>query len=104
SRRRHTRFSRDWSSDVCSSDLFEPAFDVVNLDRRTIHALGSWETKVTVTTPEDVGKLTIAILLDEPRITNEVVFVAGDTISYGQIGRASCRERVKIRGVGVSLK
>src|SRR5690606_40985282 len=24
SRRRHTRFSRDWSSDVCSSDLEEP--------------------------------------------------------------------------------
>src|SRR5690606_40057711 len=24
SRRRHTRFSRDWSSDVCSSDLFDP--------------------------------------------------------------------------------
>src|SRR5690606_41188357 len=23
SRRRHTRFSRDWSSDVCSSDLLE---------------------------------------------------------------------------------
>src|SRR5690606_40381440 len=27
SRRRHTRFSRDWSSDVCSSDL-----DVVGID------------------------------------------------------------------------
>src|SRR5690606_40554185 len=27
SRRRHTRFSRDWSSDVCSSDLvLKPAF------------------------------------------------------------------------------
>src|SRR5690606_40158317 len=25
SRRRHTRFSRDWSSDVCSSDLFSPS-------------------------------------------------------------------------------
>src|SRR5690606_40478033 len=25
SRRRHTRFSRDWSSDVCSSDLRAPA-------------------------------------------------------------------------------
>src|SRR5690606_39888320 len=25
SRRRHTRFSRDWSSDVCSSDLENPA-------------------------------------------------------------------------------
>src|SRR5690606_41125471 len=24
SRRRHTRFSRDWSSDVCSSDLTDP--------------------------------------------------------------------------------
>src|SRR5690349_23935483 len=24
SRRRHTRSLRDWSSDVCSSDLFEP--------------------------------------------------------------------------------
>src|SRR6266511_5774576 len=24
SKRRHTRFSRDWSSDVCSSDLIEP--------------------------------------------------------------------------------
>src|SRR5690606_39451863 len=28
SRRRHTRFSRDWSSDVCSSDLHE----MVDLD------------------------------------------------------------------------
>src|SRR3712207_8053804 len=24
SRRRHTRYWRDWSSDVCSSDLFDP--------------------------------------------------------------------------------
>src|SRR5690606_40846593 len=28
SRRRHTRFSRDWSSDVCSSDLFVAAYDL----------------------------------------------------------------------------
>src|SRR2546429_6541892 len=27
SRRRHTRCSRDWSSDVCSSDLLQPAGD-----------------------------------------------------------------------------
>src|SRR5690606_41048224 len=34
SRRRHTRFSRDWSSDVCSSDLDvhpERAFPVVHV-------------------------------------------------------------------------
>lgn len=75
------------STGMFTSFLFEPAFDLVNLDRRTIHALGSWETKVTVTTPEDVGKLTIAILLAEPRITNEVVFVAGDTISYERLAQ-----------------
>src|SRR5207302_4543649 len=28
SRRRHTRFSRDWSSDVCSSDLADQSADV----------------------------------------------------------------------------
>src|SRR5690606_17128774 len=28
-RRRHTRFSRDWSSDVCSSDLNQPIPDVI---------------------------------------------------------------------------
>src|SRR5258707_13210499 len=27
SRRRHTRYWRDWSSDVCSSDLDEPSAD-----------------------------------------------------------------------------
>src|SRR5690606_37422089 len=29
SRRRHTRFSRDWSSDVCSSDLRAPVVEAV---------------------------------------------------------------------------
>src|SRR5690606_41182907 len=29
SRRRHTRFSRDWSSDVCSSDLDRPGPDAI---------------------------------------------------------------------------
>src|SRR5690606_40580700 len=31
SRRRHTRFSRDWSSDVCSSDLPEKANELSGL-------------------------------------------------------------------------
>src|SRR5690606_40342051 len=31
SRRRHTRFSRDWSSDVCSSDL-QSSFDFVDVN------------------------------------------------------------------------
>src|SRR5690606_40220214 len=32
SRRRHTRFSRDWSSDVCSSDLGTVEADIVRFD------------------------------------------------------------------------
>lgn len=80
------------STGMFTSFLFEPTFDVVNLDSGTIHGLGSWATKVTVTTPEDVGKLTTEILTTEPRIANEVVFVAGDTISYGQL--ADVVERV----------
>src|SRR5215475_3766548 len=38
SRRRHTRFSRDWSSDVCSSDLGPD--EVAELWQRAVQALG----------------------------------------------------------------
>src|SRR5690606_14465626 len=47
SRRRHTRFSRDWSSDVCSSDLMmfysrrigsRPRYQVPNVDNQHIFA------------------------------------------------------------------
>src|SRR6266700_5899040 len=41
SRRRHTRFSRDWSSDVCSSDLTnETVFDELNAKPETLIVLG----------------------------------------------------------------
>src|SRR5690606_40289467 len=33
---RHTRFSRDWSSDVCSSDLSETYLDFGRLPRRIV--------------------------------------------------------------------
>jgi hypothetical protein len=75
------------STGMFTSFLFEPAFDVVNLEQRTVHGLGSWDSKVTVTTPEDIGLLTTEIILAEPIFANEVVFVAGDTVSYGQLAR-----------------
>src|SRR5690606_41119182 len=46
-RRRHTRFSRDWSSDVCSSDLFyDPEAGQISIDGNdialvTMHSLRS---------------------------------------------------------------
>ncbi|XMR04072.1 aromatic alcohol reductase [Klebsiella pneumoniae] len=80
------------STGMFTSFLFEPDFDVVNLSNRTLHALGSWDTQATVTSPADIGRLTTAIYLHQPRIVNEVVFVAGETTSYRQL--ADTVERV----------
>src|SRR5690606_40177906 len=41
SRRRHTRFSRDWSSDVCSSDLVE----LTERDKAILDFERSWWTQ-----------------------------------------------------------
>src|SRR2546422_11729552 len=43
SRRRHTRCSRDWSSDVCSSDLLRYNF-VYRADRGWVYAIRSLDT------------------------------------------------------------
>ena len=47
-------------------------------------ALESWENAVTLTTAEDIGCLTAQVLTAESPILNQVVFVAGDTVTYGQ--------------------
>src|SRR5690606_39342571 len=73
SRRRHTRFSRDWSSDVCSSDLRDLAL--------AEFTLATWES-VCLTFFGHV----------ETRLVGRVA-VAGRLI---QIGRASCRESVYV--------
>ncbi len=73
------------STGMFTSFLFEPAFGVVDLAHDTVHALGDWDTRVTVTTPEDIGQLTAAICFAKPRIVNRVVYTAGDTLTYGQV-------------------
>ncbi len=80
------------STGVFTSFLFEPAFGVVDLAANTVHALGSWDNEVTLTTPEDIGVLTADIVFAEPRIRNSVVYLAGDTISYREL--ADIVERV----------
>lgn len=72
------------STGMFTSFLFEPVFGVVDLAQNTVRALGSWETAVTVTTPEDIGRL-VAVVLFDPALVNQVVHVAGDTLSYGQL-------------------
>src|SRR2546422_907222 len=73
SRRRHTRCSRDWSSDVCSSDLV-PEY----------HALLLFAT--------------LGMMLMVGGEDLMVVFLGLELMSVAvyalEIGRASCRERV----------
>jgi len=72
------------STGMFTSFLFEPAFGVVDLEAAVCRALGSWETAVTVTTPEDIGMLT-AQITGETWVNSGVVYTAGDTIMYGQL-------------------
>ncbi|KPY40040.1 Isoflavone reductase [Pseudomonas syringae pv. primulae] len=80
------------STGMFTSFLFDPAFGVVDLAAGKVNALGSLETMVTVTTPEDIGTLTAAIVLQSLRFINQVVYTAGDTLSYGAL--ADLVERV----------
>src|SRR5690606_41052740 len=97
SRRRHTRFSRDWSSDVCSSDLnHHPPATVAGpggTARRAAPAPGKTPSASarTTTSPGETDSLRRT-----PRRSREPA----------EIGRASCRERVEIAVVagGVQSK
>ncbi len=73
------------STGMFTSFLFEPSFGVVDLPGNTMHALGSFDTAVTVTTAEDIGALTAEILVAAPRIRNQVVYTAGDTLTYRRL-------------------
>lgn len=72
------------STGMFTSFLFEPSFGVVDLAQNTVRALGSWDTAVTVTTPEDIGALTAEIYFAKPPIADSVVYTAGDTVTYAQ--------------------
>ncbi|KAL8718390.1 MAG: hypothetical protein Q9225_004465 [Loekoesia sp. 1 TL-2023] len=77
------------STGMFTSFLFEAFFGVV--DRAdgvagkeiVVRALGSWENKVTVTTPEDIGRVVAELVLRDEK--TGVVFTAGDTVSYQQV-------------------
>ena len=80
------------STGLFTSFLFEPSFDVVDFENDTVNALGSLETSVTLTTPDDIGKLTAEIVFFEPQFRNEIIYLSGDTVAYGQV--ADILERV----------
>src|SRR5690606_39587480 len=103
SRRRHTSFSRDWSSDVCSSDLR------VMLGVRLREGLGL--DALTAQGRTAVAGLMAAELIDGPaalgagRVPARVVLtrrgrLLADTV---EIGRAPRRGGVELSGVELAL-
>src|SRR5690606_40380673 len=96
-RRRHTSFSRDWSSDVCSSDLeLEDPFHV--LPRQDME----WILEFGKVTPESSMELLATMQPTSQfgemfQYSNVLASAAGYVAA--QIGRASCRE-IAYRHVG----
>ena len=73
------------STGMFTSFLFEQSVGVVDLDRGIVRALRSWDNAVTVTTAEDIGELTAAILSLERPLTDQIVYTAGDTLTYERL-------------------
>src|SRR2546421_9539085 len=82
SRRRHTRSDRDWSSDVCSSDLGEGR--PPERTRRVERAAGAFGARAAHGGRDSSG-LRDRLLSGRAR--------RGGNFPRGQIGRASCRGR-----------
>src|SRR5687768_5387991 len=95
SRRRHTRCSRVWSSDVCSSDLVDLRHEPKPTGKH--FAIGPTLETAMKKTLKDKGQ--IILLLNRRGFSTHVHCQA-----CGQIGRASCRERVWMSVVVVSVK
>src|SRR5438876_8458006 len=94
SRRRHTRWTGDWSSDVCSSDL-DRTIEVAPVPE----SLG---TPYDRTAPDGTRYVSFADWICPTHCVEPVTCPAIG--GPRKIGRASCRERVEISGVSVSLK
>src|SRR5690606_40890650 len=103
SRRRHTRFSRDWSSDVCSSDLamLKAGWEFIGhgMHQKALNFGGDEAEQITATLDKIAGFTgTRPRGWLSPGLRETV-----DTPDL-QIGRASCRERGESSVVDESLK
>ncbi|KAF6800356.1 isoflavone reductase [Colletotrichum musicola] len=75
------------STGLFTSFLFVGEFGVVDFERRMLRALGGWDVEVTLTEPEDIARMTAEAVFDPRGVPWEqggVVYVAGDTVSYGR--------------------
>src|SRR5207249_7699769 len=96
SRRRHTRSKRDWSSDVCSSDLDRP-----QSARELLSAVHRCYTKFSTEARSRRRRSTLAavgatLLIPAIALGAWLFQRSKSSAEMEQIGRASCRERVEV--------
>src|SRR5690606_41079482 len=91
SRRRHTRFSRDWSSDVCSSDLLEDLNRVEEYLERLDDEVRSAIKRALIVLQYRLQS--IRPIDDLLRNAIDGLLTSGLEGGF-EIGRASCRARV----------
>ncbi|MDT0677946.1 NmrA family NAD(P)-binding protein [Autumnicola musiva] len=80
--------STNWiilSVGMITSFLFREDFGVIRLSEKKVNALGDWQNSLTLTSCDDIGKLTITVLFHKPEIIDEVVFVSGETLTFKEI-------------------
>src|SRR5207249_9269892 len=99
SRRRHTRSKRDWSSDVCSSDLYPHAAKVMRPGDAVVDIGSGSGTDVLYAALKVGPKGTVYGLDITPAMIAKARTNIAKTGARNEIGRASCRERVE-RSVG----
>src|SRR5207237_3290955 len=94
SRRRHTILKCDWSSDVCSSDLF-----------RFLAVPEKIEIKRAVLTEaEDTLRQEVILASNTSSISMTMLAAMTKRPDRFEIGRASCRERVYILGGDATMQ
>src|SRR5690606_40278283 len=101
-RRRHTRFSRDWSSDVCSSDL-KNAAGLPWSERILLHSqISQHSSSVTVPAVARQDLLPPTPCHTPASVTSmHTSLPSQPSPTPTKIGRAACRDRGKRRRRGL---
>src|SRR3712207_8746120 len=90
SRRRHTRYWRDWSSDVCSSDLIRKVAEPFGLEANLVNVLSECKKAVVVSVPTRMDDGSVEVFQGY-RVTHNVA--RGPSRSEERRVGQACRSR-----------
>src|SRR5690606_40389417 len=98
------RFSRDWSSDVCSSDLAGTKTSLAYMYWKETGDNSVWKGVVQDSIVMNLDDMACVGITDDIILSSTIGrnknYINGEALAalISEIGRASCRERVEIAG------